>query len=100
MAITESEALSILSVANMKEELRIPVGEVDHDAMLARMIHDSANFVARSTGVGLSDLHLLRPGIVSSVRSKYDGLHEITLDAATFAWMEPYRARTSYKKAE
>ena len=89
--ITENEALSILSVANMKEELRIPPAEVDHDALLTRMIHDSANFAAKTTGVVLSDLHLLRVAIVSSVRAKYDGLPEVGPRAAHNAWMEPFQ---------
>ena len=98
--ITENEALSILSVANMKEELRIPATETSHDGLLSRQIHDAANYAAKSTGVALADLHLLRPAIVSAVRQIYDGLHELSPNAAAYAWMEPYRARTSYKKAE
>ena len=100
MAITESEALAVLSVAAMKEELRIPLGESEHDAMITRQIHDAANYAARATGVALADLHLLRPAIVSAVRQIYDGLHELSPNAAAYAWLEPYRARASYKKAE
>ena len=89
--ITENESLALVSVAHMKTELRIPASEVDHDALLTRMIHDSANFAAKSTGLVLADMHLLRPAIVSSVRAKYDGLPEIGPRAAHNAWLEPFQ---------
>ena len=89
--ITENEALAVLSVADMKEELRIQATESEHDEMLTRMIHDSANYAAKSTGVVLADLHLLRAAIVSSVRAKYDGLPEIGPHAAHNSWLEPFQ---------
>ena len=92
--ITESEALAVVSLATMKEELRIPAAEVEHDDMLTRQIHDSANFAARSTAVALADLHLLRPAIVAAVRDMYNGGQQITQHAAVNAWMTPFR---SYK---
>lgn len=95
--ITESEALQAVSLDLMKTNLRIPLTEVDHDVLLTRIIHDSANFAARSTGVALADLHLLRPAIIAAVRSQYDGHREITPDAAHNAWLAPFR---SYKAVE
>ena len=92
--ITESEALAILPVADMKEELRISTGEQEHDALLTRQIHDAANFVARSTGVALADLHLLRAAITTTVRQNYDGYREIRPTEAFYALMAPFR---SYK---
>ena len=95
--ITEAEALAVVSLATMKDELRIPAAEVEHDALLTRQIHDAANFAARSTGVILADLHLLQPAIVSAVRQNYDGYREIRPTEAFYALMAPFR---SYKKVE
>lgn len=90
--ITENEALSILSVANMKEELRIPATETSHDGLLTRQIHDAANFAMQSTGAALADLP--RPAIVAAVRSQYDGNRELGPRAAVYGWLAPFR---SYK---
>ena len=90
--ISESEALGIVSLDSMKNELRIPPGTPEHDALLTEQIHAAANFVAKSTGVGLSDLHLVRPAIVSAVRNLYDGYIEISPASSAFAWMAPFRS--------
>ena len=92
--ITESQALAVVGLAHMKDELRIEATETSHDALLTRQIHDAANYAARTTGAALTDLHLLRPAIVSAVRQLYDGLHELSPDAAAYGWMDPFR---SYK---
>ena len=81
----------------MKTELRIPLTEVEHDDMLTRQIHDSANFAARSTAVALADLHLVRSAIISTVRQIYDGYRELSQDSTAFGLMAPFR---SYKKVE
>ena len=92
--ITEAEALAVVSLASMKVELRIPAAEVEHDALLTRQIHDAATFAARSTGVALADLHLLRAAITTTVRQNYDGYREIRPTEAFYALMQPFR---SYK---
>ena len=91
MSITQTEALAVVSLEMMKTELRIPLAEASHDELLSGQIHSAANFCAQSTGRPLSDLHLLRAAIISSVRSQYDGLHEVSPNAAHNAWMEPFR---------
>ena len=100
MAVSQAEALSIVSVALMKTELRIPATETEHDALLTGQIHSAANYVMKSTGADLAGLPRLRPAIVSAVRSQYDGNRELSPDSATYAWMEPYRARAPYKEPE
>ena len=92
MAITESEALSVLSVAAMKTELRIPATETSHDALLTSQIVSAVSFCARSTGAALADLP--RPAIVAAVRSQYDGNRELGPRAAVYGWLAPFR---SYK---
>ena len=91
MSITQTEALAIVDLVTMKTELRIPLSEASHDLLLSAQIHDAANFAARSTGVALADLHLLRPAIVAAVRQVYNGGQEIRETAATYAWMAPFR---------
>ena len=63
-----------------------------HDTLLSEQIHSAANFVSKSTGAELADLPALRPAIVAAVRRLYDGLHEVTPNAAHNAWMAPYRS--------
>ena len=92
--ITEENALLILPLATMKDELRIPVDITEHDSLLARQITDATNFIATSTGVALADLPALRPAIVSAVRELYDGYRELSPIASTYGWMAPFR---SYK---
>ena len=92
MSITQTEALAIVSLDSMKTELRIPLSEVEHDALLTDQIHAAANFVSQSTGRPLADLHLLRAAIVFTVREMYDGYRELSPTAAAYAWMAPYRA--------
>ena len=91
MSITQTEALNVVSLEMMKTELRIPLSETSHDALLSNQIHASANFVATSTGRPLSDLHLLRAAIVASARETYDGNRELSPNAAAYAWMAPFR---------
>ena len=92
--ITESQALAVVGLAHMKDELRIEATETSHDALLTRQIHDAANYAARTTGVVLADLPALRPAIVAAVRQQYDGFRELKEDSAVYGWMDPFR---SYK---
>ena len=100
--ITEAEALAVVSLASMRTELRFPPINplkpdegTEHDVLITRQIHDAANFAARSTGVALADLHLLRPAIIAAVRQNYDGYREIRPTEAFYALLAPFR---SYKK--
>ena len=90
MIITEKEALSVVSLATMRSELRIP--DDSADALLSGQIHDAANYVSQSTGLGLDDLAPLRAAIVAAVRSQYDGAAKLGPDAAHNSWMAPYRS--------
>ena len=88
--ITESEALAVVGLAHMKDELRIPSTETSHDDLLTHQITDATNFVSTTTGAALADLP--RPAIVAIVRQLYDGLHEVTPNAAHNAWMQPFKS--------
>ena len=90
--ITENEALAVVSVADMKEALRVPATESSHDALLTRQIHDAANYVMQATGVPLAELGPLRAAIVSLTRELYDGRHELSPDSAVFALLAPFRS--------
>ena len=92
MILTQAQAFSLVSLASMKTELRIPLSEVSHDALLSDQIHSAANFVMEATGRPLSDLHLLRQAIVSAARDMYNGVQQIEPDAAAYAWLQPYRS--------
>lgn len=92
MILTETEALTIVSLETMKTELRIPLSETSHDVLLSQQIHNAANFAAQSTGRGLADLPPLRAAIIAAARDQYNGYREVSEDAAAFAWMEPYRS--------
>lgn len=92
MSLTQTEALSIVSLETMKTELRIPLSETSHDALLSEQITNAANYVAASTGLELADLAPLRPAIVAAVRSQYDGAREITQKSAIHAWAAPFRS--------
>ena len=94
MSLTENESLSLVSLAAMKTELRIPDAETSHDAMLTGQIHDAANFVQQATGLALADLGALAPAIVSTVRDAYNGNREIGPNAAANTFLSVYR---SYK---
>ena len=91
---TESEALAVIALAAMKEELRIPPTETEHDALLTRQIVDAVSFVSKYTGATGGDLLPLRPAAVSFVRGLYDGSRELSPDSAGFGWLSVYR---SYK---
>ena len=92
--ITEAQALSLVSLDSMKTELRIPLSESAHDALLSEQIHSAASFVMESTGLALADMPAVRPAIIAGVRSQYDGRPELGPLSAVFAWAQPFR---SYK---
>lgn len=92
--ITEAQALSLVSLDSMKIELRIPISEVSHDALITSQLVAAVNFVARSTGLPLADLPPLRPAIIAAVRSLYDGYRELGPLSSVYGWMQPFR---SYK---
>ena len=99
MSLTQTEALSVVSLTTMKTELRIPLPDPadpgrgsEHDDLLAEQIHAAAAFVMESTGTALADLAPLRPAIVAAVRSQYDGAREITQKSAIHAWAAPFRS--------
>ena len=92
--ITEADALLIVSLATMKDELRIEQTETSHDSLLASQIQAAASYVKEHTGREVGDLAELRPAIVAAVRDQYDGYRELSPIAAAYAWLQPYR---SYK---
>ena len=67
MNITQAEALSIVSLDSMKTELRIPLTEAEHDALITEHIHSAANYVATATAVALADLIPLRASLLRSL---------------------------------
>lgn len=91
MTITQAEALTIVSLDSMKTELRIQLSETAHDALLSEQIHSAAIHAAKTTGVARAELPLLRAAIVSSVRAMYDGNRELSPNAATYAWLQPFQ---------
>ena len=94
MAITEAQALTIVSLDSMKTELRIPLSEVEHDALIIGQILAAASFVSRSTGRTGGDLMPLRAAVVAAARAQYDGEPDISRSPAHDAWLAPFR---SYK---
>ena len=94
MPVTEAEALAVLSVSIMKTELRIEQTETSHDALITAQIVSAVSFASETTGREGADLGELRAASVAVVRAQYDGLHEISPDAAHDAWLDPFR---SYK---
>ena len=90
MNITEKEALSVVSLATMRSELRVP--DDSHDALISRQIHDAANYVSQATGAALADLPPLRPAIISFCRELYNGTRELPPNSSGFALMDVYRS--------
>ena len=90
MPITETQGLAVVGLAHMKEELRIPPGELEHDALITRQIVSAVSYVAR-TGADLTD-PALRAVVVGVVRALYDGDEEITPSASFAALMRPFQS--------
>ena len=92
MAVTESQALAVVSLALMKTELRIEQSETSHDALLVSQIVNAVSYAKESTGREVADFPALRAAAVAIVRAQYNGLAEITPDAAHNAWLDPFRS--------
>ena len=92
MAISESQALALLSVDDMKLELRIPLEIFDHDGLLARQITDAFSFASETTGREGADLGELRQAAVAIVRAQYDGEVELPKSTTFDTWMDPFRS--------
>ena len=60
MALTESQALAVVSLALMKTELRIEQSETSHDALLVSQIVNAVSFVKEATGRDVADFPALR----------------------------------------
>ena len=105
--LTSVEALSIVSLAAAKAELRIPpfsmpedpaaqaaaaAAEKRHDDLLIGQIYSAANFVHQATGLALADMQPLRSAIVSAVRDLYNGEQKIGPNAAAFSLLAPFRS--------
>ena len=92
MALTESQALAVVSLALMKTELRIEQSETSHDALLVSQIVNAVSFFKEATGRDVADFPALRGAAVAIVRAQYDGVPEITENAAHNAWLDPFRS--------
>ena len=90
--ITEAQALIVVPLATMKDELRIPATEASHDLLLTSQIVSAVSHVSRRTGATGDALLPLRAASVAIVRQLYDGLHEVTPNAAHNAWMRPFES--------
>ena len=90
--ISENEALVVVPLSIMKLELRIPATEVDHDDLLKSQIVSAVSHASRRTGATGDALLPLRSAAVAIVRQLYDGLHEVTPNAAHNAWMRPFES--------
>ena len=90
--ITEAQALIVVPLATMKDELRIPAAEVSHDALLTNQILSAVSHVSRRTGATGDALLPLRAAAVAVVRALYDGQQEITPNAAHNALMRPFES--------
>ena len=91
MGVTPAQALAVVSLSSMKTEVRIEASETSHDELLTAQLVAAVSFVKESTGRALADLAELRPSIVAVVRAQYDGLREVSPNAAHNAWLEPFR---------
>ena len=92
MAITEAAALSVLPLAHMKLELRIPDTEISHDTLLTSQIVQAVSHVSRRTGATGDALLPLRAAAATIVRALYDGDHEVTPNASFNALMRPFES--------
>ena len=93
-AITPAAALLIVSLDDLKTELRIPLEIHEHDDLITAQLVSAVSYVKEHTGREITDLAELRPAIVAAVRDQYDGYRELSPIAAAYGWLQPYR---SYK---
>ena len=89
--ITEAQALNLLSVELLRQELRIP--DDSHDVLLTAQIVAAWNFIASATDRGAGDLTnpALRSAAIVLCRRLYDGDWEIKPTAAFWALIDPFR---------
>ena len=92
MAVSESQALGIVSLAAMKDELRIEQTETSHDELIKSQIVNAVSYVSEATGRAVADLGELRQAVVTACREQYDGEREITPNAAHNSWLDPFRS--------
>ena len=92
MAVTESQALALVSLETMRDELRIPQTDTSQTALLTAQIVAAVNFVMQSTGREVADLAELRPAITAVVREQYDGQRGLAENPSFDAWMDPFRS--------
>ena len=90
--ITQAAALLIVPLDDMKMELRIDSAITEHDDLISKQIQSAVSYVSRSTGAEGDDLLPLRSAAVAVARDLYNGVHEITPNAAHNAWMDPFRS--------
>ena len=91
-AISLAAALVVLPLATMKLELRIDDAITEHDDLISRQIQSAVSFVSRTTGATGDDLLPLRSAAIAVARDLYDGYREVTPNAASNAWMEPFKS--------
>ena len=90
--ITQAAALLIVPLDDMKMELRIPLEIHEHDDLISKQIQSAVSYVARTTGATGDDLLPLRSAAIAVARDLYDGFREVTPNAASNAWMEPFKS--------
>ena len=90
--ITKAAALLILPLDDMKMELRIDSAITEHDDLISKQIQSAVSYVSRATGAEGDDLLPLRLAVIAVCRDAYDGYREVKPNAASNAWMDPYKS--------
>ena len=88
--ITEAEALVVLPLLTMKDELRIPATEASHDDLLTGQIVSAVSHVSRRTDKTGDALLPLRAAAVAIVRDLYDGYRDVGPHASHHSWLAPF----------
>ena len=92
--ITEAEALAIVSLVDMKMELRIDGAITEHDSLITSQIVSAVRFVSRTTGAEGDELLPLRAAAISLCRELYDGHRELSPRSTVYGLLEAFQ---SYK---
>ena len=89
----------ILTVPQMKTELRAPASEDAHDEMIAAQIEEALAWIASYTGLALADLAadderlpVIRRAAVVLTRDAYDGHGVVPKNHAVFSILGPIRS--------
>ena len=91
--VSEGEALMVLGLDLMKNELRIPLTETSHDALLTNQIVSAISHLQRTTSIEPADMPpALRSSAVALVRLAYDGLGGLPEDPTFEALMAPWQS--------